>query len=125
MLNNVTIQGIMSRKPEPSRNSNPESPTTMFTVICEGEVSDVGRKPSIDYIRAVAFGATAERIMGTFDKGDPIIIEGSLHSYRFMDRNGEQRDGHEVIVRRSYKCDPGSRAASAENPAPTEGAPQG
>ena len=49
-----------------------------------------------------AWGKTAENIAKFFRKGDPILVEGRIHTNKWVGSDGEERQRQEVVVDRFH-----------------------
>ena len=100
MLNSVTIMGRIVRDPE-LRQTNTGTAVTSFTIACEKDFSSDGKKQA-DFIDIVAWRNTAEFICKYFGKGRMIIVSGRLQSRKWMDNDGNNRTGWEVVAENVY-----------------------
>ncbi len=53
-----------------------------------------------DFFRCISFGKTAEIVSKYVEKGNLILIEGSVQINKWQDRNGVNRENAEVLVNR-------------------------
>ncbi len=53
-----------------------------------------------DFFRCISFGKTAETVSKYVEKGNLILIEGSVQINKWQDRNGVNRENAEVLVNR-------------------------
>lgn len=102
MLNNITIQGRLTRDPE-LRYTQSNKAVTTFAVACERDFPVNGEKIT-DFIDCVVWTATAEFIAKHFRKGDMIVVQGSLYKRKWTDKNGDDHTVAEVLVQRGYFC---------------------
>ncbi len=54
------------------------------------------------FINLVFFGDVAVRSQGKLKKGSPLIVEGSLRSRTFENREGQRRTVYEILVKRLH-----------------------
>ncbi|MGN0627466.1 MAG: single-stranded DNA-binding protein, partial [Oscillospiraceae bacterium] len=56
------------------------------------------KEKTTDWIDCVAWRGTAEFICRYFQKGSPIIVEGSLQTRSWEDKEGKKRKSVEVLI---------------------------
>ena len=103
MLNISTIQGRLTKDPEPRYTQN-EKLVATFTVACERDFKDRSGDKVTDFIDCVAWNNTGEFISKNFRKGDMIVVTGRLQKRKWEDKNGNKRQAAEIIVERGYFC---------------------
>ena len=104
MLNLTIIQGRLTARPELKTTQSGVSVTT-FTVACERSYVKQGEDRQVDFINIVAWRQTAEFITRFFDKGQQIIVNGSLQTRNYEDKQGNKRTAFEVVATEVYFCD--------------------
>lgn len=97
MLNHITIMGRLTRDPELRRTQSGKA-VTNFTVAVD---RDFGEKQT-DFLDVVAWEKKAEFIERFFRKGSMIIVDGSLQSRRWEDKNGNKRVSFEIMANSIY-----------------------
>jgi len=107
MLNVLNLEGRFTADPE-LRTTSTGKNVASFTLAVD---RNVGEKQT-DFIPCIAWNKTADFICNYFGKGDLIIVEGSLQSRRWDDKNGNKRTAYECVADRVHFC--GSKA-KAEN----------
>lgn len=102
MLNQVTLQGRLTKDPE-LRYTPSGTAVTSFTVACDRDYTgkDGGDK-QVDFIPCVAWRATAEHVSKWFHKGSPIVVTGRLQVRDYKDQDGATRRITEIIVSSTY-----------------------
>lgn len=98
MLNHVALQGRLTRDPE-LRNTGSGIPVTSFSLAVNGKKDDTA------FIDCVAWRGTAEAICQYFGKGRMMVVEGSLQSREWNDKDGNRRKSIEVNVSQFHFCD--------------------
>ena len=111
MLNHVALQGRLTRDPE-LRNTGSGIPVTSFSLAVNGKKDDTA------FIDCVAWRGTAEAICQYLGKGRMMVVEGSLQSREWNDKDGNRRKSIEVNVSQFHFCDKKeeSQAHRAEEP---------
>ena len=97
MLNNIIIQGRLTKDPE-LRMTQSEIPVVSYTVAVDRDYSPGGSSQKTDFIECVAWRKTAEFVNRYFRKGQMIVCQGSLQSRKWVDRNDQSRVSWEVQV---------------------------
>lgn len=95
-MNKVVLLGRMVADPELRTTQGGNSVTTFTVAVDRPPVKDKERET--DWIDVVAWRGTAEFICRYFGKGSPIILEGTLQSRNWEDKNGNKRKSIEVLA---------------------------
>ena len=74
-------------------------------------------------VRTVCFGAVAEQLAPTLQKGDRLYVEGNLRLDRWKNDAGEERSGLSVAARKLEKV--GASAIGRNRPAKPKPPPEG
>lgn len=98
MLNHVALQGRLTRDPE-LRSTGSGIPVTSFSLAVNG------KKDETAFIDCVAWRGTAEAICQYLGKGRMMVVEGSLQSREWNDKDGNRRKSLEVNVSQFHFCD--------------------
>lgn len=101
MLNRVTVMGRLTRNPELRRTQNGNS-VTSFSVAVERDYKGEGGEKTTDFFDVVAWRATADFVCKYFGKGRMIVVDGSLQSRKWTDKNGNNRTSVEIIADSCY-----------------------
>lgn len=101
MLNHITIMGRLTRDPELRRTQSGVSVCSMTVAVDRDFKSQSGEKQT-DFIDVVAWRQTGEFVSNYFQKGSMIIVEGSLQSRKWQDKQGQPRTSWEVIANNVY-----------------------
>lgn len=112
MLNHITLQGRLVRDIE-VRYTNTQTPVATFTLAVERNHVN-GTERIADFVDIVAWRKTAEFAQKYFGKGSLMIVEGSLQSRKWQDKNGNSRINWEVVAERVYFGD--SKRQDAKEP---------
>lgn len=105
-MNRVILLGRLGATPEIKETGSGISVTNFSLAI---DRKGKGNDKVTDWIDCVAWRSTAEFICKYFQKGSPIIAEGSLQTRVWEDRDGKSRKGFEVLVE-NVEFVPGSKA---------------
>lgn len=92
-FNKVIIGGRITADPELKQTPQGVSVTT-FSIA----VNRKGKDAQADFINCVAWRQTAELICKYFNKGNSIIVEGTLQTRSWQDQQGNKRTATEVIA---------------------------
>lgn len=97
MLNMICLQGRLVHNPEVKYTPSGAAVTT-FAVAVERNRADKDGNRQTDYIDVVAWQKTAEFIGKYFSKGSMIIVNGSLQTRTYEDKEGKKRKVFEVVA---------------------------
>ena len=97
MLNVVAIMGRLVHDPE-LRTTQQGTNVCTFRIACERSYTPKGQQRQADFVDIVAWGKTAEFICKFFQKGSMIVIEGSLQTRNYQDKQGNKRTAVEVVA---------------------------
>lgn len=104
MLNSVIIKARIGKDLDLLKTGSGRS-YVHIRLACDRSGTGYGDREKItDWLDATAWGKTAEFICKYFRKGDYILIEGSLHSTQWKDRNGNNKYGVEINVDNADFC---------------------
>ena len=103
MLNHITIMGRLVRDPEKRTTQSGVSVVT-FTVAVDRDFKN-GDEKVTDFIDCTAWRGTADFISKYFGKGRMIVVDGSLNSRKWQDKDGNNRVSWEVQAQNVYFAD--------------------
>lgn len=111
MLNHISIMGRICKDPELRTTGSGVSVCT-FTVAVERDFSGKGEKIT-DFVECVAWRGTADFVSKYFSKGKMIVVDGSLQSRKWEDKNGNKRTAWEVLANNVYFADSSKQTGDA------------
>ena len=97
MLNNITIMGRLTRDPE-LRTTQNGTPVSSFTLAVDRDY----QKGVADFFNCTAWRQTGEFVNTHFSKGQLAVVNGSMQSRSWTDKNGNKRLEWEVNVENVY-----------------------
>ena len=97
MLNKVLLQARLGNDPELKTSSNGISVVTL-NVAVKRDFKNKNGENETDWLTVVIWRQTAEMVAKYFKKGDPILIEGSIQTRKFQDKNGNNRTAFEIVA---------------------------
>lgn len=100
MLNKVILMGRLTRDPELRRTGNGTA-VAGFSVAVERNYI-TGEERATDFIDCVAWRSTAEFICKYFTKGSMIVVDGSIQTRKWTDKDGNNRRSVEVLAESCY-----------------------
>ena len=100
MINNVVLQGRITRDIELRRTKNGKSYINF-------DIAVDSYKDEVDYFKITAWEKQATTIANYFHKGDMIVLSGSLKTETWQTKEGEKRSMVKVVLRDFGFC--GSR----------------
>lgn len=114
MLNKALLQGRFTADPELRSTQSGVSVTT-FTLAVNRSYQKDGKQET-DFINCVAWRSTAEFVCKYFQKGMLAVVDGSIQTRSYTDKDGNKRTAFEVVVDNIYfadsKKDDGQKAAA-------------
>ncbi|MBR3560092.1 MAG: single-stranded DNA-binding protein [Oscillospiraceae bacterium] len=102
MLNHIVIMGRLTRDPELRRTQSGIAVTSISVAVDRDFQSRDAQEKQTDFIDVVAWRSTAEFISKYFTKGRMIVVEGSLQSRKWQDKNGQNRVSWEIQASNVY-----------------------
>lgn len=106
MLNRITIQGRVVKKPE-MRLTQSGKPVASFTLAVERDYVAQGQERETDFLDVVAWNQKAEVAGKYLDKGSMAVVDGRLQIRTWTDKEGNKRRNAEILADQIYFC--GSR----------------
>ena len=110
-MNKVFTIGRFAADPE-LKTTGSGIAVTSFTVAVDRPYSK-GEKQT-DWLDVVAWRSTAEHICRNFKKGDGIIVEGTIQTRNWEDKNGQKRKAVEIVAE-NVEFVPRNKNEKAEN----------
>lgn len=119
MLNIATVMGRLTKEPDLRTTTNGTS-VIAFTLACDRDYQTGGSERQTDWINCVAWRSTAEFISKYFHKGSMIVVNGSIQTRNYEDREGKTRQATELVVGNVWFGESKKSAEpTAEEPKPT------
>lgn len=100
-VNVAVIMGRLTKDPE-LRYTASNTAVLSFTVAVDRDYVKPGEERQADFIDVVAWGKTAEFIDRYFEKGQKIIVEGSIQTRIYTDKDGNKCKAVEVVARQVH-----------------------
>lgn len=100
-MNNVQLLGRLTKTPELKQTQSGVEYTN-FTLAVNRPKTDKDKDPETDFISCVAFKKTAEIICNYFDKGQRILVDGSIHVSSYKDKEDKTIYQTKVVVNKIY-----------------------
>lgn len=114
-MNKVIEMGRFTEDPELKKTGSGLS-VCSFTIA----VNRPGNKDKTDFLDCVAWRSTAEFICKWFEKGAPIIVEGSLQTRTYEDKTGQKRKKVEIVVDNVHFIPKAKSSKNEQEPAALE-----
>lgn len=118
MLNSVILMGRLVAAPELRQTPNGISVTTFRIAVNRTYNRDL-----TDWIDIVAWRQQADFVSKYFTKGSMIVIEGSIQTRSYEDKNGNKRTAVEVVANQVHFAESknsGSKSGAQAFPLPSE-----
>ena len=97
MLNKVLLQARLGNDPELKTSSNGTSVVTL-NVAVKRDFKNKNGENETDWLTVVIWRQTAEMVAKYFKKGDQILIEGSIQTRKYTDKDGNNRTAFEIVA---------------------------
>jgi single-strand DNA-binding protein len=128
MLNRITIQGRVVKKPE-MRVTQSGKPVASFTLAVERDYVAQGQERETDFLDVVAWNQKAEVAGKYLDKGSMAVVDGRLQIRTWTDKEGNKRRKAEILADQIYFCGSkqsyGAAKASGAEASPASDVPDG
>lgn len=100
-MNKAILMGRIVRDPE-LRTTNSQVPVATFTIATDRKFKSASGERESDFIPCVAWRSQAEFVSKFFQKGNKILVVGSIQARNWEDKDGNKRTATEVIVDEIY-----------------------
>lgn len=97
MLNAVCLMGRLAADPE-LRHTQTQVAVTSFRIAVDRSFQSKGQERQTDWIDIVAWRNTAEFVSKYFHKGSMIVVQGSIQTRSYTDKDGNKRTAFEVVA---------------------------
>ncbi len=119
MLNKAVLMGRLTANPDLRQTPNGVSVATFSLAVNRNYNRDV-----TDFINIVAWRQTADFVSRYFTKGQLVVVEGSIQTRSYEDKQGNKRVAFEVVAEQVYFAESKNSSSRALNdmhiPAPAE-----
>ena len=109
------------------RHTPSDVAVTSFTLAVDRSYVKAGADRQTDFIDIVAWRQSAEFVSKYFNKGKMIIVEGSIQTRSYEDKNGNKRTAVEVVADNVQFGESKSASSSSQSysaPAPIQAPPE-
>ena len=97
MLNVVAIMGRLVADPE-LRTTTSGINMARFRIACDRNFARQGEQRQADFLDVVAWRSQADFVCKYFQKGSLIVIDGSIQTRQYQDKNGSNRTAVEIVA---------------------------
>ena len=120
MLNNIILQGRLTRDPEMQATANGVSRAT-FALACEQDYKNPNGERDTDFFEVVAWRNTADFVQRYFSKGQMVVVRGRLQTQQWTAQDGSKRKTVQIVAENVYFCGTNNASGQAtEQPAAVE-----
>lgn len=120
MLNNITLQGRLTRDPEMKATASGISCAT-FTLACEQDYKNPNGDRDTDFFDVVAWRNTADFVQRYFGKGQMVVVRGRLQTRQWTAEDGSKRKAVQIVAENVYFCGVNNASGqTTEQPAAVE-----
>lgn len=117
MLNHIVICGRLTADPE-LRQTQSGVDVCSFTLAVDRDYKN-GDEKVVDFFTVTAWRGTAKFVSSYFTKGRMAIVEGSMESRKYEDKEGNKRTAWDVQAKNVYFAD--SKRDGGSTPAQNSG----
>ena len=120
-INNVIVSGRLTRDVE-LRYTGSGTPVASMGIAVDRVYRDSDNNWQTDtsFFRIVAWARLAERASETLSKGAPVIIEGTLQSQTWQDKEDNKRTTVEIVARRIQNLEREAQEGDREQKSPSD-----
>ena len=106
-INRIILMGNLGKDPE-FKKVNGSTSLAMFSLATTRFYDDRNgqRQEKTDWHRITVWGKQADVIKGILHKGSSVLVEGSLQYNEYTDKDGNQRQGTQIVASTIVFCDP-------------------
>ena len=123
MLNEIVLQGRLTRDPEAKATASGISCAT-FTLACEQDYRNQSGERDTDFFDVVAWRGTGDFVQRYFRKGQMAVVKGRLQTRQWTAEDGSKRKTVQIVADSVYFCDSaketGNTSQAKTDPAPVE-----
>ena len=119
MLNNITLQGRLTRDPEMKATASGISCAT-FALACEQDYKNPNGERDTDFFDVVAWRNTADFVQRYFGKGQLAVVKGRLQTSQWTAQDGGKRKAVQIVAENVYFCGAPNTSTTTEQPAAVE-----
>lgn len=117
MYNRAILVGRLTADPELKQTPNGVSVTSFSIAVNRAYTNRQTGERQTDFIDIVAWRSTAEFICRYFAKGRAILVEGSIQTRTYVDKQGQNRRAWEVVADNAHFVE-SKNAGGSGAPAP-------
>ena len=118
MLNVVAIMGRLVADPE-LRTTTSGINMARFRIACDRNFARQGEQRQADFFDVVAWRGQADFVCKYFQNGSLIVIDGSIQTRQYQDKNGSNRPAVEIVANNIKFAGPKNSASSASGGGPS------
>ena len=101
MLNNVILMGRLVADPELKTTQSGVS-VCSFRIAVDRDFKSRDGDKQTDFLEIITWRQTAEFVSKYFSKGSMIVVEGSIQTRNYEDKNGNKRTATEIVAERVH-----------------------
>lgn len=96
-MNSISLSGRLTKKPELKQTSTSKY-VSDFTLAVNRGIKNENGEYEVDFINCRCWNKTAENLCRYQDKGDYILVEGSIRYGTYTDKDGKERHTTYVLA---------------------------
>lgn len=114
MYNKAIVVGRLTADPELRQTQNGHY-VTSFSLAVDRPYTARDGEQDVDFLNIVAWRGTAEFVCRYFTKGRPMLVDGSIQTRQYTDRQGVERRAWEIVADQVRFVESRSAAQSARD----------
>ena len=120
-INSVIVSGRLTRDVE-LRYTGSGTPVASMSIAVDRRYldSDNNWQSDTSFFRITAWAGVAERASESLSKGAPVVIEGTLQSRTWKDKDDNNRTTVEIVARRIQKLEREAQEGAPEEKMPSD-----
>jgi len=101
-MNKVILMGRLTKEPELSYTPSKNTALCKFTLAVDRRFTPQGMEKQTDFIPIVTWSKLAEFCSKYFNKGQKVVIVGSIQTRSWEDNEGKKRFATDVVADEAY-----------------------
>lgn len=96
-MNKIMLTGNLTRDPETRQTKDGDTVTNFDIAVNRAQAA--GKEQMTDYFTITTWGTLADACGKFLSKGNKVLVEGSMQSSKYIDKQGVNRTAWEVVAK--------------------------
>lgn len=118
MYNKAILVGRLTADPELKQTPNGVAVTSFSIAVNRSYMNKQTGERQTDFLDIVAWRNTAEFICRYFSKGKAILVEGTIQTRTYVDKQGQNRRAWEIVADSAHFVESKNASSGGGEPAP-------